>query len=60
VVTFAYHIPRNDALAALDPAGPAAADTWKTYLSEWTAGNHVRAAAALAAAVMFILALRVR
>jgi uncharacterized membrane protein len=60
VVTFAYHIPRNDALAALDPAGPGAADRWRTFLTEWTAGNHVRAATSLAAAVTFILALRVR
>jgi uncharacterized membrane protein len=59
-LTFAYHVPRNDALAVLDPAGPSVADTWSTYLSEWTAWNHVRAATSLAAAVTFILALRVR
>jgi uncharacterized membrane protein len=59
VLTFAYHVPRNEALAALDPAGPGATNTWRTYLTQWTAWNHVRAATSLAAAVMFILALRV-
>jgi uncharacterized membrane protein len=60
VVTFAFHIPRNDSLALVDPSSPRAADTWSSYLSSWTWGNHVRALTSLAGAVAFILALRVR
>jgi uncharacterized membrane protein len=53
-VTMAYNVPRNDALAA---AGPEDAELWSRYLREWTAGNHVRTVAALAAAAVFTLAL---
>ena len=60
VLTFVYHIPRNDALALVDPAGPGAADAWSHYLTPWTAWNHVRTLTSLAGAVTFILALRVR
>jgi uncharacterized membrane protein len=59
VLTFVYHVPRNDALARVDPVGPAAADAWNRYFAEWTPWNHVRAVTSLAAAVTFILALRV-
>jgi len=55
VVTIAYNVPRNEALAALEPA--AAEDEWRRYLSEWTAGNHVRTVAGIAAAAAFGVAL---
>jgi uncharacterized membrane protein len=56
-VTAAFHVPRNDALEA---AGPAAGDAaWRVYARAWTAGNHVRAVAGIAAAVVFADALRV-
>ena len=54
-ITIGYHVPRNDALARLDPAAPAARDPWRRYLAEWTRANHVRTAAALAAAALFAL-----
>lgn len=57
VLTIAYHVPRNDALAAVDPHGVDAAGRWTRYVSEWTAGNHVRGAAALAAAGLLTVAL---
>jgi uncharacterized membrane protein len=60
VLTFAYHVPRNDALAALDPTDPSANDAWRHYLVPWTAWNHVRAMTSLGGAVAFILALRAR
>jgi uncharacterized membrane protein len=41
-LTRAFHIPRNDALDALDPDAPASADHWNRYQREWNAGNHVR------------------
>jgi uncharacterized membrane protein len=55
-LTIAYHVPRNNQLAALRPDSAEAAHLWTGYLSEWTAFNHLRAAAALAASVAFTLA----
>jgi uncharacterized membrane protein len=57
-VTAAFNVPRNDALAAVEPARADAALLWARYMSGWTAWNHVRAVAALGALVCFILALR--
>jgi uncharacterized membrane protein len=56
-VTVAFHIPRNEALAKLDPGSAEASAYWTRYLREWTLGNHVRTAAALAAAVCCALSL---
>ena len=50
-------MPRNNALAAADPADPRTAALWGDYLRQWTAGNHVRAAASIAAAASFVWAL---
>ena len=57
LVTFVFNVPRNDALAAVDPASTDGARLWSVYVTRWTAWNHVRTAAALAAAVSFTLAL---
>jgi uncharacterized membrane protein len=43
------NVPRNDVLAALDPATTQAAGYWSRYLTSWTAWNHVRTVGALAA-----------
>jgi uncharacterized membrane protein len=56
-VTIAFNVPRNTALARIEPASPGAPAAWTRYVAEWTAGNHVRAGAALAAAVNLTLAL---
>lgn len=45
-ITAAYHVPRNDALASVDPAGPEGASAWAAFEPGWTAWNHVRAGAA--------------
>jgi uncharacterized membrane protein len=55
-LTVAYHVPRNDVLATLDPNVPDAARRWNRYLAEWTAWNHLRAVAALAAAAALTVA----
>jgi uncharacterized membrane protein len=55
MVTRIFHIPRNDALAAAVPESEDAARLWRAYLVEWTWWNHVRTAAALAAAVAFLV-----
>jgi uncharacterized membrane protein len=57
-VTFAFNIPRNDALASLAAESSEAAAAWPTYLSGWTAWNHVRCIAALLAAACCFLAVR--
>ncbi len=57
VLTASYHVPLNDHLATLDPAGSDAARGWSSYLSRWTTANHVRAAASLAAAAAYTAAL---
>jgi uncharacterized membrane protein len=59
LVTIVFHVPRNNALARLESTSAEAAPAWTRYLREWTAGNHVRTAAALAAAVVLTIALRV-
>lgn len=50
LVTLAFNVPRNDALDAAAPDDPASVDLWRPYLSAWTAWNHGRALACLAAA----------
>ena len=59
LLTGVYHVPRNEALAAVEPHGADAEGRWTGYLSEWTAWNHLRAAAALAAAATLTIALHV-
>ena len=59
LLTGAYHVPRNDALAKLDPNRPGVASSWSRYVREWTAANHVRTVAPLAAAALLTVALRV-
>ena len=58
VLTVVYHVPRNDALALVDPAGPGAAHAWAHYLSPWTAWNHVRTVTAMAGSTAFIIAIQ--
>jgi uncharacterized membrane protein len=55
LLTIVVHVPRNEALDAVDPNGSAAAAQWLTYLSVWTAWNHVRSGAALLALVLIML-----
>jgi uncharacterized membrane protein len=59
LLTMAYHVPRNNALAAADPISPDAERLWSRYLKEWTAANHVRTVAPLAAATLLTIALRI-
>jgi uncharacterized membrane protein len=50
-VTIAFHVPRNEALARVERTSADAPGSWARYQTQWTAGNHVRAIAALAATV---------
>jgi uncharacterized membrane protein len=58
LVTMVFNVPLNDALAAVLPSDPAATGRWADYRSRWTTWNHVRTIAALAAMVLFVIALR--
>jgi uncharacterized membrane protein len=55
-VTMAKNVPRNDALARVDPESDEGARVWVGYVAGWTAWNHVRTAAAAAAAAALTLA----
>ena len=57
-VTMAFNVPRNNALAAVAPESAEGASLWARYVAEWTAWNHLRAAACLAAAAALTVALR--
>ena len=56
-VTIACNVPLNNRLAALHPQGADAAGYWDEYVTRWTAWNHVRTVAALAAAALLTVAL---
>jgi uncharacterized membrane protein len=55
VVTMAFNVPLNNTLTGARSAE--GASVWSTYLSAWTAWNHVRTIAALLACASFIMAL---
>src|SRR5262247_2159566 len=57
LVTLVFNVPRNEALAAVDPVSADGAKFWTGYLSGWTAWNHVRLVAALAATALIMIAL---
>ncbi len=57
LVTILFNVPRNEALAAVDPASAEGASLWAGWVASWTAWNHVRTAAALAAAAALSIAL---
>jgi uncharacterized membrane protein len=60
LVTMVFNVPRNNALAGLAPTSAEGAKLWAAYLSSWTAWNHVRTLASLAAATLLTMGLRFR
>jgi uncharacterized membrane protein len=58
VVTAAYHVPHNDALARLDPNVADAGHRWSVYSAGWTAWNHVRTVTPIAAATLLTISRR--
>ena len=60
LVTMVFNVPRNEALARAAPESAEAAALWAGYLRVWTAWNTVRAAAAIAALLALVIALRLR
>lgn len=57
LVTIAFNVPLNDALATVNPDSGEGATLWAKYLTNWTLWNHVRTAAALGAAACLTLSL---
>ena len=58
LVTMQRNVPLNLALDRSNPESAEGALLWLRYLRVWTAWNHVRTVASLAAMAAFILALR--
>lgn len=58
VLTAAYHVPHNNALALLDPTGSGSAAAWSHYYTGWTLLNHVRTMTCALSCASFVLALR--
>jgi uncharacterized membrane protein len=56
-VTMVCNVPLNNSLAKLDPQDAGAAARWEEFVRRWTAWNHVRTVAALAATAALTLAL---
>lgn len=54
-VTMVFNVPLNDALAKVEPGSAEGAKLWASYLVNWIMWNHIRSAAALAAAGLLIV-----
>ncbi len=57
LVTIACNVPRNNVLAAVEIGSVKSDALWAQYMTGWMAWNHVRAAAAVAAAALLTIAL---
>ena len=56
LVTLLFNVPLSNKLAAMKPDSAEGKAVWTHYLRVWTAWNHVRTVAPLAAMAAFILA----
>ena len=57
LVTIAFNIPLNNALAAVTPGSAQGAALWAQFAASWTAWNHVRTVAAIVATALFTVSL---
>jgi uncharacterized membrane protein len=57
LVTIVFNVPRNNALAAVNPETADAARVWTDFPSVWTRWNHVRTMAAFLAAALLTIGL---
>jgi uncharacterized membrane protein len=53
-VTMVLNVPRNEALARVEPGGAEGAEVWGRYLVEWTRWNTVRTVACLATTILLM------
>lgn len=56
-VTIFRNVPLNNQLAAMSATDPATRGVWDNYLDRWTMWNHVRAVAAMLAALLYTVGL---
>ncbi|MEO6703685.1 MAG: anthrone oxygenase family protein [Jatrophihabitantaceae bacterium] len=54
VITAAYHVPRNNALAVVTPHGLDDSQQWQAFAVGWHRWNHLRTVAALVAACLLV------
>lgn len=59
LLTIAFHVPRNNALARLDPATADSTTKWAEYSRPWSAANTVRAVLSVASVVGILTAVGV-
>jgi uncharacterized membrane protein len=59
LVTVIFNVPKNNVLAAVDPASSEGARLWGDYVSSWTVWNHVRTAAPIAASSSLTYGVRI-
>ena len=57
-LTMGYHVPRNSALALVDPHAANIASTWDNYYKPWMWWNHLRTLTFVGGAVLFTLSYR--
>ena len=57
LVTIAFNVPKNEALATVDPRSAEAGSVWNAYVTNWTNWNHVRTVAAFGAAASLTISL---
>ena len=57
LVTIAFNVPLNNALAAADLETDQGKRVWENYLTVWTYWNHIRTIASTAATAMLILSM---
>lgn len=58
LVTIRRNVPLNDMLATLPAEAPDSGARWNMYVRRWTAWNHARTAAAIAAAAAITVGVR--
>jgi uncharacterized membrane protein len=57
LVTVAGNVPLNNHLATLNPNEAGVQRSWQHFLTRWTQFNHLRTAASLLAACLFVMAI---
>jgi uncharacterized membrane protein len=57
LVTIVFNVPRNNALATVNPSSADSGRVWTAYVAAWTGWNHVRTTAALVAAALLMIGL---
>lgn len=55
LVTIVFNVPRNNALATVNPASADGTRLWSNYVIAWTAWNHVRTVTALVASALLTI-----